>query len=125
MSKRVCASRAPDPDLPPLKVNPLLCKVARDHAANMARQQKMEHTLDGKTSFDRLKAAGYRYDYASENIAYGNMVSMPEVMQGWMGSPLHRKNLLNKDATEIGLGSATAKDGGFYITQVFGNPKAR
>src|SRR5713101_1572450 len=45
--------------LPPLKPNKTLCEVARAHSANMAKQGKMEHELDGKTPADRVKAAGY------------------------------------------------------------------
>src|SRR5207249_3044988 len=33
--------------LPALRPSPLLFKVARAHAANMAKQGKMEHELDG------------------------------------------------------------------------------
>src|SRR5436309_7032417 len=57
--------------LPALKPNALLFKAARAHSANMARQEKMEHVLDGKTPGQRAKAAGYRYDWIAENIAAG------------------------------------------------------
>src|SRR5947209_20598970 len=54
------AARAKE-DLPPLTANATLCKVARAHSANMARQEKMEHVLDGKDPVQRVKASGYRY----------------------------------------------------------------
>ena len=40
------------------------------------------HNLDGKTPFDRLKAAGYFYSYAGENVAMGpKNLSMAAVMK--------------------------------------------
>ena len=45
--------------LPPLKLNSVLTKVARAHSANMAKQEKMEHELDGKNPSQRIKEAGY------------------------------------------------------------------
>src|SRR5437588_11960924 len=56
-------------DLPPLKANPTLTKVARAHAANMAKQGKMEHILDGKNPYERIKESGYKFRLAAENIA--------------------------------------------------------
>src|SRR5438874_2719232 len=41
-------------ELPPLKFNPTLMKVARDHSKNMAKQSKMDHVLDGKNPRDRI-----------------------------------------------------------------------
>jgi uncharacterized protein YkwD len=108
--------------LSPLTPNPLLFKVARDHSANMARQEKLAHELDGKTPYTRLKEAGYRYRYAGENVAYGE-VSLEEVMKGWMASPGHRKNILTPGYTEIGLGLARSEKGMVYYTQVFGTPR--
>src|SRR5688572_9626074 len=54
--------------LPSLKPNPVLMKLARDHSANMAKQEKMEHVLDGKTPGDRADDAGYGFQSIGENI---------------------------------------------------------
>jgi uncharacterized protein YkwD len=109
--------------LPPLKASPLLFSIARAHSANMARQNKAAHTLDGKDQFQRLKDAGYDYASAGENIADGN-VELEEVMKGWMGSKAHRANLLHPRYTEIGLGMALAGKDTTYYTQLFGRPMA-
>jgi uncharacterized protein YkwD len=108
-------------DLPPLKASPLLFKVARAHSANMAKQKKMDHVLDGKKPNQRVKEAGYRYLSTGENIAYGTL-TQEEIMEKWMGSKPHRANILNKNFTEIGLGIVPDKDGVPYYTQVFGKP---
>lgn len=46
--ERVNAERAKE-QLPPLKLNAALTRAARLHTMNMARQEKLEHQLDGKS----------------------------------------------------------------------------
>lgn len=111
-------------DLPPLKPNTLLFKVAQAHSENMAKQGKMEHNLDGKTPLGRLQAAGYKYSRAHENIGAGDPeVPLEDLMKAWMDSKGHRENILSTTCTEIGLGIATGPDGKVYYTQLFGKPK--
>src|SRR5579884_600063 len=110
--------------LPPLKLNAKLTEAARAHSANMARQEKMEHVLDGKNPADRIKAAGYRFRAAAENIAWTNGNPPEKVFQGWMESKLHRENILNPEYTEIGIGMARNDKGDIYYTQDFGRPKS-
>jgi uncharacterized protein YkwD len=111
-------------ELPPLKPNAALFKAARTHSANMAKQQKMDHVLDGKTPFHRIKATGYRYHFAGENIAFGD-ASMEQIVKAWMKSPAHRGNILHKMFTETGIGIVPDKKGVLYYTQVFGKPLPR
>jgi uncharacterized protein YkwD len=107
--------------LPPLKMNPKLMEVARKHAENMAAQDKLEHVLDDKKPGDRLKAAGYKYRAVGENIALGG-TGVADVVEGWMGSKIHRDNILKPDYTEIGVGVAKNAKGDPYWVQVFGKP---
>jgi uncharacterized protein YkwD len=108
--------------LPALKVNLVLCQVARAHSANMATQNKMEHELDGKTPYDRIKGAGYKYSLAGENLARAD-VSHEEVMKAWMDSKVHRENILEGEFVETGVGIAKRDKGKVYYTQVFANPR--
>jgi uncharacterized protein YkwD len=108
-------------DLKPLSVNPKLMAAARGHAENMARQEKMEHTLDDKTPADRAKAAGYKYAWLGENIAW-NQETPKQVVEGWMNSEHHKENILKDEATEIGVAVAKSKKGERYWVQVFGKP---
>jgi uncharacterized protein YkwD len=111
-------------ELLPLKLNPLLCKVAQAHAENMAKQGKLAHDLDGKTPLQRLRAAGYAYRKAYENIGAGDPdVPLEDLMKAWMESKGHRENILNTVCTEVGLGIAKDKEGQVYYTQLFGQPK--
>jgi uncharacterized protein YkwD len=108
-----------------LKPNPLLFEAARAHSANMAKQGKMEHKLDGKNSADRIKAAGYDYAYIAENIAVGNRISPAAIVKAWMESKVHKENILNEKCTEIGIGVVKNDKGETYYTQEFGAPKKK
>ncbi len=105
-------------DLPPLKLSPLLTKVARAHSANMAKQGKMNHVLDGKNPFDRVRAAGYQMRAVGENIGEG-FPSAAKMMDWWMHSKLHRGNILQKGFKEIGIGVVRDGRGHAFYTQVF------
>jgi uncharacterized protein YkwD len=108
--------------LEPLKANPKLTAAARGHAANMAKQDKLEHELDGKTPSDRIKAAGYAGRRTGENIAW-NAKTPAAAVNGWMHSPPHKENMLTKEYTEIGVGTARNAKGEPYWVQVFGTPR--
>jgi uncharacterized protein YkwD len=113
-------------DLPPLKPNPKLFKAAREHAKNMAKQEKLAHDLDCKTPFDRIKEAGYTFGRAGENVAYGSDgFPLADIMKNWMESEGHRANILHTDYTEIGLGIGRSDNGDVYYTQVFAAPLRR
>ena len=111
--------------LPPLRPNPLLFAVARGHSANMARQDVMEHVLDGKKPGDRVKEAGYRYSWVGENIAMTDGDTPAGVFKGWMESKAHREHILSDHFDEIGLGIARNDKGNIYYTQVFASPKKK
>jgi uncharacterized protein YkwD len=111
-------------ELSSLKASSLLAKVAQAHSENMAKQEKMEHNLDGKTPLQRLQAAGYAYARAHENIAAGDPdVPLEDLMKAWMDSKGHRDNILSGACTEIGVGVARGKNGQVYYTQLFGKPR--
>jgi uncharacterized protein YkwD len=107
--------------LAPVVPNPLLFKVARAHSANMARQEKCDHYLDGKKPRERVTESGYKWRFTGENLAYGD-VDLEDVMKGWMASPKHRDNIVKSEYTEIGLGLARGENGITYYTQVFATP---
>lgn len=111
--------KAEQDELKPLKMNPQLMEVARKHAANMAAQDKLSHTLDDKNPVDRVKAAGYNSKYVGENISW-NPATPKEAVAAWMDSEPHRKNILKKEYTEIGVAVVKNKKGEPYWVQVFG-----
>ena len=65
----------------------------------MAKQEKLEHELDGKSPFDRLSDAEYAYRRAAENIGR-NLGDAPAagLLKLWMESETHRDSLLWQNA---------------------------
>lgn len=108
--------------LPAMAPDATLFAAARSHSANMARQNKLSHKLDGKEVDDRVEAAGYNYIFVGENVAW-NQDSPAKAMKSWMNSSGHRANILSKDYTQIGVGIARNGGGEPYYTQVFGRPR--
>jgi len=103
-----------------LPVNDKLLWAARGHSKYQAKTHTMTHTGAGNSSFiTRSEAAGYHAP-RSENVAYGYR-SAPEVVNAWMKSPGHRRNLLDCGAKSFAVGVAYASDGTPYYTQDFGH----
>lgn len=103
-----------DHGLPALKISEVLREAAREHCAHMVRRGFFDHVdPDGRTPFDRMRAAGHQLP-AAENIARGQRTPQ-EAMQAWIDSPGHRANLLLAAAKHLGVG---ARDR--YWTQNFG-----
>ncbi|MEM9567623.1 MAG: CAP domain-containing protein [Cyanobacteria bacterium P01_E01_bin.34] len=90
------------------------------HSEDMATNGYFSHTgLDGSKVGTRISRAGYtQYNTWGENIAAG-YPSAASVVQGWMNSSGHRKNILNPNFTHMGLGYVTNSSGTPYWTQVF------
>jgi uncharacterized protein YkwD len=116
-----------------LKVNQQLAKAAQYFADYMAQTDKYSHTADGKEPWERAAKYDYAYCIVLENIAYEYS---PEgfrtndlaraFMDGWKKSPPHRKNLLDPDTYDIGVGVAhSSRTGRYYAVQNFGRPKSK
>ncbi len=108
-------------ELAPLAPNEKLKAVAQAHADDMAKHRKMDHKgSDGSTPFERMKKAGYLFQNAGENIAFGQR-GLGELMKIWMNSEGHKQNILGK-FTEIGTAYAVDEDGTPYWCVTFGTP---
>jgi uncharacterized protein YkwD len=107
----------------PLSVDPRLTTAAQSHSQDMAKHGYFAHdTPDGKNPGQRITASGYRWRTFGENIAIG-YVDPSSVMNGWMNSPDHRKNILNCAFHDIGVGLAYGDHHASYWTQDFGAPR--
>ena len=79
---------------------------ARLHAMYMAKEGRLTHRGEGgSTPGDRLRDAGYRWVLVGENIAFGYS-SPADVFSGWMGSPGHKRNILDGEYQDVGFGYA-------------------
>ena len=104
-----------------LQPNIKLFESARLHAANMAKQNKLEHDLDGKTMVDRLQATGYNLESVAENIAW-KQTTPRKLIAAWMESEGHKKNMLTSDFVHIGVGMAKNDKGEPYWVAVYATP---
>lgn len=113
--------------LNPLKPNITLAEVARRHAIDMMERDYFAHkSPEGIDPFQRIKKAGIRYKAAGENIYKGLYDPIGEdiyiAQQFLMTSPNHRRNILDSDFTEIGIGIVRSEDGWMYLVQCFIKP---
>ena len=77
--------------------------VARSHGAGEQRTGFFAHEgSDGSNLGDRLRRSDVSFCFAAENIARGQQ-NLAEVMQGWMGSRGHRRNILHRRAETVGV----------------------
>lgn len=112
--------------------NTQLQQAAREFANYMARTGRYSHEADGRQPWERAAAHGYAYCMVSENIAYqfhSQGFHTDELarrfMTGWENSPGHRHNMLDPDATDIGVAVVQSRESGrYYAVQLFGRPQA-
>lgn len=86
-------------DLAPLVANDDLNAFAMKRADECSRHYSHER-LDGEP-YDDIKTAGYKI--FGENIACGQPTAKV-VVDNWINSPTHRKNLLTPEFKEMGIG---------------------
>jgi uncharacterized YkwD family protein len=100
----------------PLQLDTELASVAQKKSEDMAQNNYFSHTSPTYGSpFDMLRTFNVDYTKASENIAAGQQ-SADEVVQSWLNSEGHRKNMLDPAVTHIGVGYESDGD---YWTQMF------
>ncbi|SDC32304.1 CAP domain-containing protein [Niabella drilacis] len=105
---------------PPVKAvswNGQLENTAAAHSNYMLRRGRLSHSgRNGMMPEKRVAASGYRWSYVAENIAMGQR-STTEVIQSWLQSPQHCRNIMSRNVTEIG-----AARSGAYWTLVLAAP---
>lgn len=102
--------------LPKLRTNRRLALAATRHAKDMAARHYFSHdTLGGGDFADRIQRTGYSSGNASlgENLAWGsgNLGSPRQIVEAWMASPGHRRNILFRRFREVGIGVAMGDPG--------------
>lgn len=91
------------PAAPALSWKASLAQGAARHSQDMVDKSFFSHTgSDGSNAGQRISAAGYSWSRWGENIAYG-YTSSAAVVEGWMKSEGHCRNLMNAAFTEMGL----------------------
>jgi uncharacterized protein YkwD len=106
--------------LPTVTVDPKLTEFARKQANAMAERRVLDHNV--YASF-RSRIAPYGSPSAAENIAKGRG-TFRETFATWKSSSSHNANLLLRDATRIGLASASGH-GTTYWALILAAPAGR
>ncbi len=114
-ASRMCGADAYDA-APPVAWSDLLALAAYHHSEDMAINQFFSHTgSDGSSPGQRIDREGYDWWTYGENIAVGYQ-SVSSVMQGWLDSAGHCRNIMTPSFAEIGAAFAEG--------QYLGNPTA-
>ena len=107
---------------PAFLMSPALRQSARCHSLDMATQNYFSHeSLDGRSPWARIAAAGYTGAATAENIAAGYSDARSAV-NALMASTGHCKNIMQRSSNEIGIGFASSSTAFYhsYWTQDFG-----
>lgn len=105
-----------------LERDPLLDAVARAHSADMASRRYLSHVDPaGRNPLDRIQAAGVSgFSLAAENAGLTDQEDPNrQILEGWLSSPVHRRNLHAPPFNRTGVGIAQAADGTWYYTQLY------
>jgi uncharacterized protein YkwD len=115
-----------------LKDNAKLRTAASKHAKDMVSKGYFSHvSKDGRTFVARISSAGYTQGATAwtigENLAWGtgSRSTPASIVQAWLDSPGHRKNMFNRRYREAGMAvaagaptrSASAGASGTYVDE--------
>jgi hypothetical protein len=123
--ERVCSVADKFAAAAPLRRSAELDAAAMQHAVDIAARGELGHYgSDGSTAAERASRAGYDWQTVGENVAAGQS-GADEVVDTWLASPGHCRNLMNGRYTETGIAVAlNDRDNRvIYWVQVYAAPK--
>lgn len=109
--------------LPVLEWDGNAARLARSYSKRMARDGFFDHyDPEGNTVIERADRAGVKHwSRIGENLfvcdPFDGFAAF--AIKGWLKSPTHRQNMLDRSWTSTGIGIARSRDGDIYITEVF------
>lgn len=110
-------------DLDTLTLNAELNRAAQNKVNDMVRNGYFGHSAPtGLRFYDFIKASGYTYRKAGENIAV-NYSTSKSLVSAWLKSQGHRANVLSDAYTDTGIGIAYGtRNGqkGWFVVEMFG-----
>ncbi|MDK9697916.1 MAG: CAP domain-containing protein [Siculibacillus sp.] len=102
-----------------------LIRIAGEYARHLAEAGRMTHALEPFGGLEqRLKAAGYPYATAGENLGQGYR-TIEQTVTGWKHSPAHDRGMKDPDMTRMGIASAEnpRKRGDVYWCLIVARPR--
>jgi len=104
--------------LKPLRMNGIITAVAEKHTRNMAAGKiPFGHEGFNERMEQLSKQLKPTYSFA-ENVSEG-AESAKEVVEQWLLSKEHKKNIEGKDYNLTGIGIQKGSDGKLYFTEIF------
>ncbi|MGI9147137.1 MAG: CAP domain-containing protein [Chloroflexota bacterium] len=108
----------------PLDSDPDMLQIARQRAATQIDAPSLSHyTADGDLAFVKLLAnAQVKYQLAGENLARaydGDASVIQRIELALMGSPAHRKNILDGTFNRVAIGAASNGAGQITFAEVY------
>ena len=98
----------------PLTINDRLNQAAYRHSLDMYKNSFLDHvSSNGDTLLDRVEKTNYPWRAVGENIAH-NQRSIEHVLQDWLSSPGHCKNMMSSEFRHTGIAQVN-----WYWTQVY------
>ena len=94
-----------------LRLSPALTAAANGHSGQMARMGFFSHNSANGASFSQrvarfYRSRGFRSWTVGENLVWGGPdIGAVRAFRLWLGSPMHRANLLSPRWREVGLGA--------------------
>jgi len=90
--------------VPPLSVSSQLTQAANKKAEDMVMRNYWSHTTpEGKPFWTFVDEYNYNWSYLGENLA-ADFDMAESAVDAWFNSPTHRKNILNPEYQDIGVG---------------------
>ncbi len=97
-----------------------LARLARAHAAAMARAGLVGHDVGDGDPEQRASAAGVVFTRLGENVAHA--LSLPAAHRALWSSPSHRQNLLTPGYRQTGVAALRDPDGSVWVVELFATP---
>ena len=117
--------------LKPLDDDARLDNAAENKSTDMIDRDYFEHYAYGLSPWIFIADQKYNYLYAGENLAMDFQTS-EGMVRAWMSSPTHRRNILNPDFDDIGIGIVKGEyteNGNTHetvmVTNMFGKEKPK
>jgi uncharacterized protein YkwD len=107
-------------NIPVLRSNPELVRLARKQSADMAGLNDLSHvSASGKSFTERLAEAAITFAANGENVARIDTFVADLIHRSFMESPGHRERVLDPAFDEAGIGIFQADMNAYYVTEDF------